>query len=67
VKTLGAEMAELLRIEDPTTALRPLDTSQHPTYTFESPNALTMEQARAFLVEVREVYPQHYAAACRVD
>jgi hypothetical protein len=61
VRTLGAEMAKLLRIEDPTGALEPFDTSQHPTYTDEAPNSLTTAQAREFLDEMRRRFPQHYA------
>jgi hypothetical protein len=49
VKTLGAEMAKLLRLEDPTLALEPFDTSQPPTYTDEAPNSLTTAKARDFL------------------
>jgi len=61
VRTLGAEMAKLLRIEDPTAALEPIDVSQHPTYTDEAPNSLTTLQASAFLAEMRRQFPQHYA------
>jgi len=60
-RTLGAEMAELLRIEDPTSGLKALDESQHPTYTDEDPNSLTTSQANDFLAMMRQKFPQHYA------
>src|SRR5277367_2163482 len=39
------------------------DTSEHPTYTEEEPNALPPEKVGEFLACMREVFPQHYAMA----
>jgi hypothetical protein len=46
---------------DPCRGLNDFDTSQRPTYTDESPNALTSAWAAKFLARMRELYPQHYA------
>lgn len=46
---------------DPSRDLKAFDTSQHPTYRREAPNALTGEMAARFLEEMRRLYPQHYA------
>lgn len=56
----GAMTAELELARDPTLGLKYFDTSTTPTYTEESPNALTPDQARLFLATMREIYPQHY-------
>jgi integrase len=37
------------------------DTSEHPTYTEEEPNALTVEETRAFLACMQGDFPQHFA------
>jgi integrase len=37
------------------------DTSEHPTYTEEEPNALTSEEAASFLATMREEFPAQYA------
>lgn len=61
-KTLFGEMTRLLELaRDPSASLEPFDTSQHPTYTDESPNSLTPEQARTFLEKMHALFPQHYA------
>jgi integrase len=39
------------------------DLSEHETYTEEEPNALSPEEVPAFLVGMRDLYPQHYAMA----
>lgn len=46
---------------NPTAGIEDFDTSLHPTYTDEEPNALTVEEVRTFLVKMRELFPQHYA------
>ena len=37
------------------------DTSEHPTYTEEEPNALTSEEAAAFLACMKDEFPAQYA------
>jgi hypothetical protein len=34
---------------------------QHPTYTFEEPNSLTVEELPEFLRRTRDSFPGHYA------
>lgn len=53
--------AELELERDPAAAVRDFDTSEHPAYTEERPNALTPDQAQKFLAHIQENYPQHYA------
>lgn len=53
--------AELDLERDPSTGLENFDTTEHPTYTDEKPNALTGDEARSFMAKTRELYPQHYA------
>jgi hypothetical protein len=48
---------ELGLLSNPAEALAPFDTSQHPVYTFEEPNSLTVDELRAFL----DCMPGHYA------
>jgi hypothetical protein len=52
---------ELGLLANPAEALAPFDTSQHPVYTFEEPNSLTVEELRKFLSCMRENFPGHYA------
>ncbi len=60
--TLFNEMTDLLELpRNPGAALKPFDTSQHPTYTDEHPNSLTPDRARAFLTEFDRRFHQHYA------
>ena len=47
--------------EIPLRGLEPFDTSEHPTYTEEEPNALTVEEVPPFLAKMRELYPQFFA------
>ena len=54
---------ELGLATNPTEGMSAFDTSEHATYTEEEPNALTVEEAQAFLACLREEYPQHYAMA----
>jgi integrase len=53
--------AELDLERDPAESLVNFSTIEHPTYTDEQPNSLTVEEARAFVTKMRELYPQHYA------
>ncbi len=46
---------------NPIAGVDPFDTSEHPAYTHEEPNALSAEEGRAFLAKMRELYPQHFA------
>ncbi len=46
---------------DATDGVPSFDTSEHPTYTEEEPNALTAEVVAEFLTCMREELPQHYA------
>jgi hypothetical protein len=46
---------------NPAEALAPFNTSQHPVYTFEEPNSLTVDELREFLRCTRESFPRHYA------
>jgi site-specific recombinase XerC len=47
--------------KSPMRGIHPLDQSDHPTYTDEEPNSLTVDEARRFLAMMRELYPQHFA------
>ena len=58
---MEAAKVELDLPTNPADVLEPFDTSQHPTYTFEEPNALTVDELREFLRCMREDYPGHYA------
>jgi hypothetical protein len=46
---------------NPIEGIAPFDTSQHPTYTFEEPNSLTVEELRDFLRCMLQMFPAHYA------
>lgn len=59
----AAMKSRLHLIEDPSDHLKMFDLTRRPTYTREKPNALTVEQARAFLAEMMRTHPQHYAMA----
>ena len=56
-----AAVAEFDLDRDPVRGVKTLDTSTHPTYTEESPNALTPEQLPAFLAKMHELQPRYYA------
>lgn len=58
---LRAGVAELELDRDPTRGVTTFSTADHVTFTDEDPNALTADQARAFLETMRREYPQHYA------
>ncbi len=44
----------------PVEGIEPFDTSEHPTYTDEEPNALTPAEAKEFMAAMLRLYPQHY-------
>jgi integrase len=46
-----------------TEGVRDFDTSEHPTFTEEAPNALSPAQVPVFMAALRESFPQHYAMA----
>jgi hypothetical protein len=52
---------ELGLANNPAEGLAPFDTSQHPAYTFEEPNSLTVDELREFLACMQDEFPQHYA------
>jgi integrase len=56
-----AAKRELSLASNPTEGIEAFDTSEHSTYTEEEPNALTVDETRAFLGCMREEFPQHYA------
>ena len=58
---LNAAVHEFELERNPIGGVKPFDTSEHPVYTHEEPNALTAEEGRAFLAKMRELYPQHFA------
>jgi integrase len=58
---LKAARRELALPRDPMEGVAYFDTSEHPTYTEEQPNALPPEKVGEFLACMREVFPQHYA------
>jgi integrase len=43
------------------TGIDRFDTSEHPTYTEEEPNSLTVEEVRRFLSALKGAFPQHFA------
>lgn len=47
--------------KDPSLRVRDFKVDEHPTYTEEEPNALTLPQAVAFLAAMRKKFPQFYA------
>ncbi len=58
---MNSAKIELGLMTNPMEGLAPFDTSQHPTYTFEEPNSLTVEELREFLRCMQESFPAHYA------
>lgn len=58
---INAAVHEFELGRNPIAGVSPFDTSEHPAYTHEEPNALTMEEARSFLMKMRELCPQHFA------
>lgn len=61
LQILRVAVAEFELERDPTRGVAMLSQADHATYTEERPNALTAPQARAFLEEMRAMFPQHYA------
>jgi len=59
-----AAKRELGLSTNPVEDLEAFDTSEHVTYTEEEPNALTPEEAAAFLAVMLVMFPQHYAMTC---
>jgi integrase len=59
----AAKVKRLLKY-DPSEGIKSFDTSEHPTYTEEEPNALTKEEMHEFLACMYELFPQHYAMTC---
>jgi integrase len=49
---------------DPSEGIRAFDTSEHPTFTEEEPNALAKVEMHEFLACMHELFPQHYAMTC---
>ena len=43
-----------------TEGIEDFDTSEHPTYTEEQPNSLTVDETRAFVGKMHEMFPQHF-------
>ena len=58
---LNAAVHEFELDRNPVAGVEPFDVSEHPAYTHEEPNALTVEEGRAFLATMRDLYPQHFA------
>jgi len=46
---------------NPMVGIDQFDTSEHPTYTEEEPNALTVDEVRPFLAAMKDAFPQHFA------
>jgi integrase len=61
LKVITSAAGRKYKIADPAAGARAFDTTEHETYTEEEPNALTAEQARAFLACMRVECPQHFA------
>jgi integrase len=58
---MAAAKIELGLPSNPLEGLAPFDTSQHPAYTFEEPNSLTVKELRQFLACMQRRFPKHYA------
>lgn len=58
-----AKVKRLIK-SDPSEGIKPFDTSEHPTYTEEEPNALSKDEMHEFLACMFELFPQHYAMTC---
>ena len=58
---VSAFVREFRLAENPIDGIRNLDTSEHPTYTEEQPNSLTPDETRAFIGQMVETEPDHYA------
>jgi integrase len=58
---MNSAVGELELERNPVMGVKPFDTSTHHTYTEEEPNALTVAEVPAFLVKMRQGYPQFFA------
>ncbi len=62
LKTIAnAAVGDLELDRNPVAGIDPFDTSTHCTYPEEEPNSLTIDELPAFLLEMRESFPQHFA------
>ena len=61
LNVLRTAVVDLKLDYDPTLRVHTVSTAEHPTYTKEKPNSLTVEQARVFLAAMHEKFPQFYA------
>jgi site-specific recombinase XerD len=60
-RILGAAADEFEWERNPMSGIDRFDTSEHPTYTEEEPNSLTVEEVRSFLAAMKDMFPQHFA------
>jgi integrase len=60
-RILTAAAVEFEWERNPMTGMDRFDTSEHPTYTEEEPNSLTVEEVRRFLAALKGALPQHFA------
>jgi integrase len=60
-RILGAAAVDFEWERNPMTGIDRFDTSEHPTYTEEEPNSLTVEEVRRFLAALKGAFPQHFA------
>jgi integrase len=58
---VNAAVVELELPKNPIAGVKGFDTSEHPPYTDEEPNALTPDEVPLFLTEMRRRFPQHFA------
>ncbi len=62
-RTLAAAAVEFEWERNPITGIDRFDNSEHPTYTEEEPNSLTVEEVRKFLAALKAAFPQDFAMA----
>lgn len=60
-RILTAAAQELEWDRNPMAGIERFDISEHPTYTEEEPNSLTVDEVRRFLVAMKDAFPQHFA------
>lgn len=60
-RILTAAAVEFEWDRNPMAGIDRFDTSEHPTYTEEEPNSLTVEEVRKFLAGLKAAFPQHFA------
>jgi site-specific recombinase XerD len=58
---MNAAAAEFEWERNPLIGTEMFDLAEHPTYTDEEPNSLTVEEVPRFLSKMRELYPQFFA------